>query len=793
MTISWLPPHSNYSHYLIELTGDLYLNETTTSESLPVSGLTPGNQYAVTIRAVTGEDVSGDFTNKIIFTRPEKVKNLIVFSVTDTSVSLSWLPPDGRTSSYLIQIQEDEKYNKITTLTEFTVQDLIPGTWYTFLVSSLTGYDTVQGDNVTTSHYTIQQNGEATRVERNGSNIFKSRRLLAKSGFHETRSDPCAGSAMRYATFAPKSRFNDAKSAISQPMKGADQESDPDETMLPHHERYTTERHGDTDEVAQEVQEELLDDPVLDPDWQPLGEQGAGGSSSEAEEEEGPQQASTSPQVPSAGPVSCPKRVAKPKPGGGQRGHPVKAQSAMPEKGLNAHIARLISLEMMPYRLVESEAFKDLMDYAVPRYELPSRHFFSRKAIPALHQHVKERIVHALRQSVSTKVHLTTDAWTSRHGQGRYVSITAHWVNVVDSGSTGDSKFGTVLPSPRSSKQLSVAVRTPSSSSSSSSCRSKSSSTDRSRTNTPSAPATVAHQVSHYGAATGIRQQAVLAMKCLGDNRHTAEVLSEFLQQETQSWLGTVDLEAGKVVSDNGRNFMAAISLSQLKHIPCLAHTLNLVVQCFLKSYPGLSDLLLKVRGLCAHIRRSPVHSSRMQTYQRSLNLPQHRLIIDVATRWNSTLHMLQRLCEQRRAVMFLWEDTHTRAGSRMADMELSGVQWSKIQDMCQVLQCFEECTRLVSADNAIISMSIPLMRLLMQSLTHIKDQASAPEEEESLDDSQRLSGQGSVHDEVPGEEEVEDEEDDGDEYIFNEEAFPGAREIGGVARPGSGFFEGHK
>ncbi|CAJ0967790.1 unnamed protein product [Ranitomeya imitator] len=62
---------------------------------------------------------------------------------------------------------------------------------------------------------------------------------------------------MRYATFAPKSRFNDAKSAISQPMKGADQESDPDETMLPHHERYTTDRHGDTDEVAHELQEEV--------------------------------------------------------------------------------------------------------------------------------------------------------------------------------------------------------------------------------------------------------------------------------------------------------------------------------------------------------------------------------------------------------------------------------------------------------------------------------------------------------------------------------------------------------
>ncbi|CAJ0938608.1 unnamed protein product [Ranitomeya imitator] len=183
------------------------------------------------------------------------------------------------------------------------------------------------------------------------------------------------------------------------------------------------------------------------------------------------------------------------------------------------------------------------MDYAEPRYELPSRHFFSRKAIPALHQHVKERIVHALRQSVSTKVHLTTDAWTSRHGQGRYVSITAHWVNVVDAGSTVDINFGTVLPSPRSRKQLAVGVRTPSSSSF---CRSESSSTDRSRPTTPSAAATVAHQLSHYGPATGKHQQAVLAMKCLGDNRHTAEVLSEFLQRETQSWLGTVDLEAGK-------------------------------------------------------------------------------------------------------------------------------------------------------------------------------------------------------------------------------------------------------
>ncbi|CAJ0931701.1 unnamed protein product [Ranitomeya imitator] len=109
--------------------------------------------------------------------------------------------------------------------------------------------------------------------------------------------------------------------------------------------------------------------------------------------------------------------------------------------------------------------------------------------------------------------------------------------------------------------------------------------------------------------------------------------------------------------------------------------------------------------------------------------------------------------------------------------MEMSGVQWSKLQDLCQVLQCSEECTWLVSADDTIISMSIPLMRLLMQSLTHIKELASAAEEEGSLDDSQPLSAQGTLLDKVEDE-----EEDDGNEYLWEEDASQGATQTGSVA-----------
>ncbi|CAJ0945861.1 unnamed protein product [Ranitomeya imitator] len=72
-------------------------------------------------------------------------------------------------------------------------------------------------------------------------------------------------------------------------------------------------------------------------------------------------------------------------------------------------------------------------------------------------------------------------------------------------------------------------------------------------------------------------------------------------------------------------------------------------------------------------------------------------------------------------------------------------------------------------------------MHLLMQSLTHIKELASAAEEERSLDDSQPLSAQGTLLDEVADEE--EEEEDDEGEYLWEEDASQGAIEIDGVAR----------
>ena len=64
-----------------------------------------------------------------------------------------------------------------------------------------------------------------------------------------------------------------------------------------------------------------------------------------------------------------------------------------------------------------------------------------------------------------------------------------------------------------------------------------------------------------------------------------------------------------------------------------------------------MSELLHKVRTVYMRFWRSHPAAARLSVLQRNFSLPAHCLICDVPTRWNSTLHMLDRLCEQQKAI----------------------------------------------------------------------------------------------------------------------------------------------
>ncbi|KAJ8346731.1 hypothetical protein SKAU_G00281320 [Synaphobranchus kaupii] len=89
-------------------------------------------------------------------------------------------------------------------------------------------------------------------------------------------------------------------------------------------------------------------------------------------------------------------------------------------------IAGFICKDLRPYSVVENEGFRRMLTTLEPRYEVPSRRYFTDKAIPALYAETRAKVEDALQSA--ERVALTCDGWTSRATES-YVTITAHFID----------------------------------------------------------------------------------------------------------------------------------------------------------------------------------------------------------------------------------------------------------------------------------------------------------------------------------------------------------------------------
>lgn len=95
---------------------------------------------------------------------------------------------------------------------------------------------------------------------------------------------------------------------------------------------------------------------------------------------------------------------------------------------------------------------------------------------------------------------------------------------------------------------------------------------------------------------------------------------------------------------------MKAVQEAELTSIRCLAHTINLASNKALK-LRAVDNVLVKVRRVVSFFHRSPKAAAVLKEKQELKVVPEHKLIIDVATRWNSSYDMLERYREQSEVI----------------------------------------------------------------------------------------------------------------------------------------------
>lgn len=201
------------------------------------------------------------------------------------------------------------------------------------------------------------------------------------------------------------------------------------------------------------------------------------------------------------------------------------------------------------------------------------------------------------------------------------------------------------------------------------------------------------------------------------------------------------------IVTDNAANMKLAVSRLGWQHLPCMAHTINLVVKDAIKQQT--EEIRTKAKAIVEYFHRSTSGSDLFKSQQmaffrqqRALERQQqqssemsiaetedeeenaaattpsaaiefedsefeadqatehgittYKLINDVETRWNSTLHMYERLCKLRNplvATLAVLKD------KKIALPNLEADDFQILKEACDILRPFEAVTKELSKE----------------------------------------------------------------------------------------------
>nr|XP_029135204.1 zinc finger BED domain-containing protein 4-like [Labrus bergylta] len=197
-------------------------------------------------------------------------------------------------------------------------------------------------------------------------------------------------------------------------------------------------------------------------------------------------------------------------------------------------------------------------------------------------------------------------------------------------------------------------------------------------------------------------------------DRHTADNLAEQLLRVAREW--NIVHKVVACVSDNAANVVKAIQNTGWPHLFCFAHTLNLIVHSGIAAIKPTVD---KVKAIVEYMHKSTVASEKLKATQNQLGLPELRLKQDCPTRWNSTYYMLERILQNREAVITTLALTNPRLAT------LSPEEWEEMQQACNVLKPFEEVTVEISGEGYVTASKVILLARGLQKIASSHQRAA--------------------------------------------------------------------
>lgn len=208
-----------------------------------------------------------------------------------------------------------------------------------------------------------------------------------------------------------------------------------------------------------------------------------------------------------------------------------------------------------------------------------------------------------------------------------------------------------------------------------------------------------------------------LQTRCLPES-HTGTNIAHVLKEAVDEW--HINPTNPPIVSDNASNMsVAAKEFGTELHVGCFAHTLNLACGKALK-LPAVSRLLARLRRIVSFFHRSTTATAILKDKQTLMNVPEHRLIMDVSTRWNSALAMISRFLEQQSAVYAALTSKELR-GKEKDVSTLSESDITAAEELTVVLNPLQVATTALCEEAVpTLSMIVPLQ---YQLITHTMKQ----------------------------------------------------------------------